>query len=150
MSARPVFARWPFIDSDAEAAWAEDWIATCFETADRRSAAEPAADAQIPRAHRHAAPEPGRRRTLTDFCATVQDADVRDALRPYTLGNPSAICSMPVPTASRARHLTVFELDEVMRLGPRGALPVLLVSVPPLRALADRRAGFAASSTRPG
>ena len=114
-----------FIDSDSEAAWAEDWIATCYEL-QSGSPPSPQQTAQIRRAIgilRQS--EPGR--TLTDFCATVQDGQVRDALRYYTLGNPLGALLDARADGIEARYLTVFELDEVLGYGPRGALPILLV-----------------------
>jgi type IV secretion system protein TrbE len=114
-----------FIDSDSEAAWAEDWIATCYEL-QTGSAPSPQQTAQIRRAIgilRQS--EPGR--TLTDFCATVQDGQVRDALRYYTLGNPLGALLDARADGVEQSTLTVFELDEVLGYGPRGALPILLV-----------------------
>jgi type IV secretion system protein TrbE len=114
-----------FIDDDAEAAWAEDWIASCFEL-QTGAAPNPQQSGQIARAI--AILRQSRDgRTLTDFCATVQDIAVRDAMRPYTLGHSVGHLLDARADGIAARHLTVFELDEVMGLGPRGALPVLLV-----------------------
>jgi type IV secretion/conjugal transfer VirB4 family ATPase len=114
-----------FIDDDAEAAWAEDWIASCFEL-QTGAAPNPQQSGQIARAI-GILRQSAEGRTLTDFCATVQDLAVRDAMRPYTLGHPLGHLLDARADGIAARHLTVFELDEVMALGPRGALPVLLV-----------------------
>jgi type IV secretion system protein TrbE len=114
-----------FIDDDAEAAWAEDWIASCFEL-QTGAAPTPQQSGQIARAI-GILRQSAEGRTLTDFCATVQDLAVRDAMRPYTLGHPLGHLLDARADGIAARHLTVFELDEVMALGPRGALPVLLV-----------------------
>jgi type IV secretion system protein TrbE len=114
-----------FIDGEAEASWAEDWIAACVEL-QTGAAPSPQQAAQIRRAiaiMRQSA----EGRTLTDFCATVQDASVRDAMRYYTLGQPLGNLLDARADGIGGRHLTVFELDEVLGLGPRGALPVLLV-----------------------
>jgi type IV secretory pathway VirB4 component len=114
-----------FIDDDAEAGWAEDWIASCFAL-QTGAAPNPHQSGQIARAV--AILRQSRDgRTLTDFCATVQDIAVRDAMRPYTLGHSLGHLLDARADGIAARHLTVFELDEVMSLGPRGALPVLLV-----------------------
>ena len=114
-----------FIDSEAEASWAEDWIASCVEL-QIGGAPSPQQAAQIRRAIAIMRQSP-EGRTLTDFCATVQDAGVRDAMRYYTLGQPLGNLLDARADGISGRHLTVFELDEVLSLGPRGALPVLLV-----------------------
>jgi type IV secretion/conjugal transfer VirB4 family ATPase len=114
-----------FIDDDAEAAWAEDWIASCFEL-QTGAAPNPQQSGQIARAIAILR-QSAEGRTLTDFCATVQDLAVRDAMRPYTLGHSLGHLLDARANGIATRHLTVFELDEVMALGPRGALPVLLV-----------------------
>ena len=114
-----------FIDSDAEAGWAEDWLAACFEL-QTGSAPTPQQSAQIRRAI-GIMRQSRQGRTLTDFCATVQDIAVRDALRYYTLGNPLGNLLDARADGIGDSHLTVFELDEVMGFGPRGALPALMV-----------------------
>jgi type IV secretion/conjugal transfer VirB4 family ATPase len=115
-----------FTHEDTEAAWAEDWIAACCEL-QTGSPPSPAQTQQIRRAITILAQgEGGEGRTLTDFCATVQDQAVRDAMRYYTLGNPLGNLLDARADGIAGSHLTVFELDEVMGFGPRGAIPVLL------------------------
>lgn len=114
-----------FIDSEAERAWAEDWIAACYEL-QTGSAPSPEQSAQVRRALGIMQGSPAGR-TLTDFCATVQNIAVREAMRYYTLGSPLGALLDAGADGIEARHLTVFELDEVMGFGARGALPVLLV-----------------------
>ena len=115
-----------FIDSEAEAAWAEDWIGTCFAL-QTNAQPTPAQSMQIRRAIGiMAQTKGGEGRTLTDFCNTVQDQPVRDAMRYYTLGSPLGNLLDARSDGIEQSHFTVFELDEVMGYGPRGAIPVLL------------------------
>jgi type IV secretion system protein VirB4 len=113
------------IDGEAEASWAEEWVSACFEL-QTGTPPSPPQTAQIRRAIGMMR-QSREGRTLTDFCATVQEASVRDAMRYYALGGPLGNLLDARDDSIRSRHLTVFELDEVLGLGPRGALPVLLV-----------------------
>ena len=71
------------LDSEADVAWAEDWIATCFELQTGR----PPAPGEREAIHRAMVllRDPGNERTLTHFVAQVQDETIRSALRYYTL-----------------------------------------------------------------
>jgi type IV secretion system protein TrbE len=112
------------LDSDADLAWAEDWLASCYslQTGDRPS---PSQRKEVHRALRLMRQAEGGGRTLTDFLATVQDANFRAALGPYTLEGPLGRLLDSRHDDIAASHFTVFELDELMPLGPDKVLPVL-------------------------
>jgi type IV secretion/conjugal transfer VirB4 family ATPase len=64
-------------------------------------------------------------RSLTDLVLTLQDSAMRDVLTPYTVAGPMGhLLDAPADTLSLS-SFTVFELEELMALGDRYALPVL-------------------------
>ena len=119
----PAFCPLAVLDSEADLAWAEDWIASCFELQAGRL------------------PSPGEReaihramlllrsatdRTLTHFVAQVQDETIRSALRYYTLeGVLGQLLDAEEDGLAEAR-LVVIEIEELMALKEQGAIPVLL------------------------
>ena len=112
------------LDSEGEAAWAEEFIATCVEL-QTGSPPTPEQGGEIRRAielMRHNK----QGRSLTDFCSTVQDIRVREAMRYYTLGGPLGNLLDARADGISQSYLTVYELDDVLALGERGALPALL------------------------
>jgi type IV secretion/conjugal transfer VirB4 family ATPase len=112
------------LDSDADLAWAEDWLASCYalQTGERPT---PAQRNEIYRALSLMRRAQGGGRTLTDFLATVQDAGIRAALRPYTLEGALGSLLDSRQDDIAPSHFTVFELDELMGLGEDKVLPVL-------------------------
>ncbi len=114
------------IESDAEALWAEEWIATCFEL-QAKKAPSPQQKAEIHRAI-SLLREPKARggRSLTDFVMTVQDAEVRDALNHYTISGSMGHLLDGKDDNLKVANFTVFEIDELMKMGDANAIPVLL------------------------
>ncbi|WP_182333669.1 transporter [Stenotrophomonas acidaminiphila] len=113
------------VESDAEALWAEDWIATCFELQARKPPT-PAQRSEIHRAVLLLREAPRNGRSLTDFCTTVQDSEVREALGHYTIsGSMGHLLDGSDDTISIS-SFTVFEIDELMKMGEANAIPVLL------------------------
>jgi type IV secretion system protein VirB4 len=113
------------IDADADAAWAEDWIAVAHEL---QTGAHPAPrqKQEIHRAIRLLRQAGTGGRTLTDFLATVQDAEIRAALAPYTIDGALGRLLDARQDELEANAFTVFEIDELMGLGERSLIPVLL------------------------
>lgn len=113
------------IDTNSDALWAEEWIATAFELQAQR-APVPSERAEIHRAMQQHREAPRNARSLTEFVATVQNTEIRDALNHYTIsgamghlldGNEELLSLSP---------FTVFEIDELMAMGDKNAIPVLL------------------------
>jgi hypothetical protein len=71
---------------------------------------------------------PAARRTLSEFSVTIQDeVDPRGNAAIHGRRRRWAICSTPKKMAlSLSSFTTVFEIDELMNLGEKFALPVLL------------------------
>lgn len=122
----PHFAPLAVLDTSADMAWAEEWIATCYQLQTQQ------------------APSPGQReaihkamtlfketvepehRSLTDFLSTVQDKEIRSALGFYSIdGSLGHLLDSPTD-GLKEDAFTVLEIEELMALGEKAAIPVLL------------------------
>jgi type IV secretion system protein VirB4 len=112
------------LESDADASWAEEWIATCYEL-QAKAKPSPQQKEQIHRAIRSMR-KSSLGRSLTDFVTTVQDEAVRSALTPYTLSGNMGRLMDEVHDGLKDDPFSVFELDELMQLGDTNVIPVLL------------------------
>lgn len=113
------------IDSDSEALWAEEWIGTCYELQAGKPAS-PQQKAEIHRAMNLLREAPRDFRSLTDYVSTVQDEDVRAALTHYTITGAMGHLLDGKDDGLNLSGWTVFEIDELMKLGDANAIPVLL------------------------
>lgn len=109
------------LDTEADLAEAEDWLATCFELQMRREPMPGERDA-VHKALVLMRDSPDR--SLTLFCAAVQDVTVRDALRFYTeaMGRLfDATCE-----GIAAARLVVHEIGDLMALKDQVSVPFIL------------------------
>lgn len=113
------------LDDAADLLWAEEWLATCFEL-QTSLAPTPVQRGAITRALNLLSQAPPSGRSMTDFNATVQDREVRTALQAYTLQGSLGRLLDGQEDGIRDSAFTVFETDELMKLGDKFALPVLL------------------------
>ena len=113
------------IDSLSEALWAEEWIATCYEL-QTNSSFSPEQKAEVHRAILLLREAPRAERSLTDFLNTVQNQDIRDALNHYTITGGMGHLLDGAENTLNISPFTVFEMDELMKLGDKNAIPVLL------------------------
>jgi type IV secretion system protein VirB4 len=113
------------IDTDADAAWAEDWIAVADEL-QTGVHPSPRQKQEIHRAITLLRQAGTGGRTLTDFLATVQDAEIRAALAPYTIDGALGRLLDARQDELETNPFTIFEIDELMGLGERSLIPVLL------------------------
>ena len=120
----PSFCPLAVLDSDADAAWAEDWIATCFELQTGR----PPVPAEREAIHRAMTllRDPASERTLTHFVAQVQNEAIRSALRYYTLEGTLGRLLDAEQDGVTDGHFVVFEIEDLMGMGERNLIPVLL------------------------
>ena len=120
----PSFCPLSILETEADLAWAEDWIAACFELQTRRPPQPGERDA-IHRAMlllRQA----GSERTMTHFVSQVQDETIRAALRYYTLeGALGRMLDAEHDSVSFGRFM-VFEMEDLLALKEQAAVPVLL------------------------
>lgn len=65
-------------------------------------------------------------RTLSEFCLVVQDENVRETLRQYTVDGTMGHLLDADEDGLTLSDFTVFEIEELMNLGDKYALPVLL------------------------
>lgn len=110
------------IDEEGERAWASEWIAETVRLAGLESA--PRVREEIWSALGALSEAPVAQRTLTVFCALVQDRAVAAALEPLTLKGPHGALldgegEPPVPT-----RFDTFELESLMGT-PSALAPVL-------------------------
>jgi type IV secretion system protein VirB4 len=112
------------LDTESDRAWAEEWIETCVHLQSGQPCS-PGQRAEIHRALQLLA-QPGAARSLTDFAATVQNNAIRQALAPYTLNGAYGHLLDSQDDGIAAASFTVFELEELMALGDKVAIPVLL------------------------
>ena len=113
-----------FLDSQNDGAWAEEWIATCYEL----QADKPATPRQREEIHRaiRLMKSSHHGRSLTDFVATVQDSDLRQALTHYTIDGQLGALLDSREDGLASSDFTVFEIEDLLQLGLKNALPVLL------------------------
>ena len=112
------------LETPSDAIFAEEWIAACFQL-QQGAAPSPRQKEEIRRAVGLLRQQAGGR-SLTDFVATVQDVDIRAALSPYTIEGSLGHLLDARADAIEENAFTVFEIDELMALGEKNLIPVLL------------------------
>lgn len=113
-----------YIDSDADAAWAEEWLGTLFEL----QASRPATPEERGAIHQAiAVMRSGEgHRSISDFLTSVQSIDVRQAIEAYAVDGPlGGLLDSPSDDLAET-NFSVFEIEDLMNMGERNALPVLL------------------------
>ena len=65
-------------------------------------------------------------RTLTDFCLTIQDHAVREGMKQYTIAGSMGHLLDAREDGLSLSQFTAFEIEELLNLGEKYALPVLL------------------------
>jgi type IV secretion system protein TrbE len=120
----PSFCPLSVLETEADLAWAEDWIATCFELQTKRSPQPGERDA-IHRAMTLLRQEDSER-TPTHFVSQVQDEGIRAALRYYTLEGALGGRLDAEQDSVRFGRFMVFEMEDLLALKEQAAVPVLL------------------------
>ena len=122
----PSFCPLAELDGEGDLPWAEDWIASCYQL----QTGQPPSPGQRDAIHRamlllRADKAPGAR-SLTHFVTTLQDEDVRAALRYYTLeGTLGGMLDAEADSIAYGR-LMAFEMEDLLALKEQAAIPVLL------------------------
>ncbi len=107
-------------ESEAERNWAKDWIANLCEyqgfkmQPHHRTAIHEAME-NLSKSHS---------KTMTDFNATLQDKDLREVIRHFTLDGSMPILDGADDQLKFGRYQTI-EMENLMELGDRNVLPVL-------------------------
>ncbi len=116
------FAPLARLDTRSRRAWAAEWIDIILAL--NGVATTPAQRNEIATAL--ASMNDSQSRTLSEFTVTVQDEAIRDALKPYTVdGNMGHLLDAEEDGLDLADFMT-FEIEQLMGLGEKFALPVLL------------------------
>ena len=111
-----------YIETKGDRAWAMQWIDTLLAL--NRLETTPAQRNEIGHAiismHRSGA------RTLSEFSVTIQDTKIREAIRQYTVDGSMGHLLDAEEDGLALSDFTTFEIEELMNLGDKYALPVLL------------------------
>lgn len=110
------------IDSRSDFAWAAEWIETACVL--QGLAMTPNLRNKIAQGLELLKQSPTR--TLTEFVANVQELSIREALEHYTVSGPmGTLLDAEVDTLGNSKFM-VFEMEELMGLGDKNIVPVLL------------------------
>ena len=110
------------LEDDSDKAWAAGWLETLVElqgvkvTPDHRNAI--AKQIELMAA--------SSRRSLSDFVSGVQMREIKDALRHYTVDGPMGHLLDAEEDGLTLSDFQTFEIEELMNLGDRNLVPVLL------------------------
>jgi type IV secretion/conjugal transfer VirB4 family ATPase len=122
----PHFAPLAVLNNSADMTWAEEWIATCYQL-QTGEAPSPRQREAIHKAmtlfRENGEPE---HRSLTDFLSTIQDMEIRSALSYYTIDGSLGHLLDSDQDGLQADAFTVLEIEELMAMGEKAAIPVLL------------------------
>lgn len=111
------------LETEADLAWAEDWIATLY-LLQHGALPLPVKREEIHRAMLRM--RTSAQRSLTVFTAEVQSEDVREAVRHYTLSGPLGhLLDAEHDGLTVSRYMT-FEIEDLMGMGEATLVPVLL------------------------
>jgi type IV secretion system protein TrbE len=112
------------LETEADLAFASDWIESAY-TLQAGSPPSPRQKHEIHRALLLLREAPSHR-SLTDFVTTVQDEAIRAALAPYSIDGPLGGLLDARSDGVAESFFTVFEMENLMALGERNLVPVLL------------------------
>jgi type IV secretion system protein VirB4 len=111
-----------FLETKTDRAWAMEWIDTILalnglntNPAQRNMIAMAIVSMHETRTH-----------TLSEFCTTVQDDSIRQTLKQYTVDGMMGYLLDAEQDGLALSDFTVFEIEELMNLGEKYALPTLL------------------------
>lgn len=111
------------LETPADKAWALDWLTSLLALVDFQ--VTPGQVRMLTEALESLSHE-AEFRTLTDFCGALQDKALREALHAYTSEGLMGFLLDAPDDGINLSDFTVFELEHLMELGDRFALPVLL------------------------
>ncbi|MEP6606484.1 MAG: conjugal transfer protein TrbE, partial [Nitrosospira sp.] len=111
-----------FLESKGDRAWAMEWIDALLALNGLHTTPNQRNEISLAIANMW---ENGAR-TLSDFYTTIQDERVREALKIYTVEGGMGYLLDAEEDGLNLTDFTVFEIEELMNLGDKYALPVLL------------------------
>jgi len=111
-----------FLHTRADRAWAMEWLCTLLEL--NHVTPTPAQRNEL--GHAVLSMHASGARTLSELSVTVQDEAIREALRQYTVDGSMGHLLDAEEDGLQLSDFTVFEIEELMNLGDKYALPTLL------------------------
>ncbi|EDV1310808.1 VirB4 family type IV secretion/conjugal transfer ATPase [Salmonella enterica subsp. enterica] len=111
-----------YLETKSDRAWAMEWIDTILVLNGVNST--PAQRNEI--AHAIVSMHESGARTLSEFSLTIQDESIREAIRQYTVDGSMGHLLDADEDGLSLTDFTTFEIEELMNLGEKFALPVLL------------------------
>jgi type IV secretion system protein TrbE len=111
-----------YLESRGDRAWAREWIEQICElngvelSPSQRNEIASAISSMHQSGHK----------TLTDFVSTVQDSEIREVLKEYTIAGSMGHLLDARQDTLGLDSFTVFEVEELMNLAPKYGLPILL------------------------
>lgn len=111
-----------FLDTKSDRAWALEWISTVIElnnisiTPHQRNELSSALNSMY---------QSGAR-TLSEFSVTIQDETIREVMKQYTIDGMMGHLLDAEEDGLSLADFTTFEIEELMNLGEKYALPTLL------------------------
>ena len=111
------------IHQEGERIWATEFVLNLLQSQNFQSS--PAIKKEVQAAIENLATLSKEQRTLTVFCSLVQDVDIRNALRPYTLeGTYGQIFDADHETL-KTSFWTMLEMNSLMNMGEEAIIPGL-------------------------
>lgn len=121
------FSPFQFLETPGDRAWIQDWVEVLLALT-LKDPVTPLQRNEVTRAIESMAETGGH--TFTDFVSMVQDAAIREALQPYTLGGPMGKLLDADKDGLRLEgssgSIVTFEMEDLLNLKEIWALPVLL------------------------
>ena len=118
------FAPLSHIESDSEQSWAEQWIETLIQL--QGFIVLPAHRNAIHQAMNLLRNNPQEMRSLTDFYHLLQDDEIKEAIKHYTEAGAMGHLLDAKQDTLGIDSFMVFEIEELMNLGDKNLIPVLL------------------------
>ncbi len=122
------------VDQPSWRLWALDWIETCLVLA--KVAVTARHRNLVADALQSLADGDADLRTMTHFVSQVQDTQLQEALRTYTLAGNNQMLDGEDDTLTDS-HFIVFEMEHLMSKGPQYVVPVLLYLFRKIETLLD-------------
>lgn len=111
-----------FLDTKGDRAWAMEWIDTILELNGVQTTPEQRNEI----GHAIMSMRNSGARTFSEFYTTIQDEKIRAAIKQYTVDGSMGHLLDAEEDGLSLSDFTVFEIEELMNLGEKFALPVLL------------------------
>ena len=111
-----------YLDTKSDRAWAAEWLETLLNLNQIQLSSSQRNEIVSALENMHASGA----RTLTDFSLTIQDQAIRDGIKQYTIAGSMGHLLDARDDGLSLSDFTAFEIEELLNLGEKYALPVLL------------------------